>query len=186
MRVLALIAVCIMTSCGTKPDIGKARAMPGEIGKALNSGNSDQLKAVLANDAVLVRDNAPTLVGADAIASAYSKAFKQVGYRVSLTSEELNHVGELAVDRGKFEGTLSTPDGKTSVPVSGSYFHVLKSNGGDWVFWRGSWTFANPTATSCDGTGSRSCCCKDIGGNDCVAAPAGGCPSTHPIPILLP
>jgi hypothetical protein len=45
----------------------------------------------------------------------------------------------------------------------------------------------NPVAaaTSCSATGTRSCCCKDIGGNDCIKN-ATGCTADFPIPILLP
>jgi ketosteroid isomerase-like protein len=141
----------------------------------------------LTQDAVLVRSSGPALVGADAIAASYAKAFKQVGYKVSLSSEQMEQAGKYVVDRGTFVGTLSTADGKSSVPVSGKYLHVLTDDlNGGWKFWRGSWTFANPRATSCDDTGARSCCCKSIDADDCVARPNEGCGSTYPIPILLP
>jgi hypothetical protein len=47
--------------------------------------------------------------------------------------------------------------------------------------------FTNPVAaaTSCSATGTRSCCCKDIGGNDCIKNST-GCTADYPIPILLP
>jgi hypothetical protein len=39
--------------------------------------------------------------------------------------------------------------------------------------------------TSCSSTGSRSCCCKDIGGNDCIKNTT-GCDGDYPTPVLLP
>jgi hypothetical protein len=39
--------------------------------------------------------------------------------------------------------------------------------------------------TSCSSTGSRSCCCKDIGGSDCIKNTT-GCTGDYPTPILLP
>jgi len=47
--------------------------------------------------------------------------------------------------------------------------------------------YTNPVAaaTSCSATGTRSCCCKDIGGNDCIKNST-GCTADFPIPILLP
>jgi len=191
VRVLLILALGLVGSicgCSNKPDIDGARAVPGQLSSALNDGSVDQLKTTLADDAVLVRGNARALVGRDAIAGYYDGAFRQIEYKISFSSETLESAGELAIDRGRFEGTLKSTDGKASVPVSGEYFHVLKDEpGSGWKIWRGTWTFATPLeATSCQDTGARSCCCKDIGGNDCVARPNDGCSSTYPVPILLP
>lgn len=194
IRVLtSLVVVGVLCACNNRannnsPGIEGARALPGQFAAALNSASIDQLQRTLTDDAVLVRGNASPLTGRKAITDHYKEAFEQVRYEISFSSEALEPAGDLAVDRGKFAGTLKTVDGKTSVVVSGQYFHILKiDQEGGWSIWRGMWTFAQPiAATSCQDTGARSCCCTDIGGNDCIARPNEGCPSTHPIPILLP
>lgn len=182
-----LIVICTLCACKGKPNTESARSLPGQIANALNSGSADNLGAALAQDAVLIRDNGPALAGSGAVTGAYAKAFQQVGYKVSLSSEQMEAADDLIIDRGRFEGTLHTVDGKVSLPVEGNYLHVLKREwNGDWRVWRGAWTFGNAAATSCSDTGARSCCCKDIGGNDCIARPNEGCSSTYPVPILLP
>ncbi len=182
-----LILTCTLISCRSTPPLETARSLSAQIANSLNSGSPDKLKLTLAQHAVLVRSNGPALVGAVPIAASYAKAFKQVGYKVSLLSEQLEQAGNYVVDRGTFAGTLSTADGKSTVPISGEYLHVLTNDlNGGWKFWRGSWTFADPRATSCSDTGARSCCCTSIDADDCVARPNEGCDSTRPISILLP
>jgi ketosteroid isomerase-like protein len=188
-----VLLACALVSCNKQandPNLETARPITEQINKALNSGDSEQLKSTLASDAVLLRGVTRQLSGRDTIAERYAAAFKQVKYDVSLASDALEPAGDFAIDRGKFSGTLKTVDGKTSAQVKGRYFHVLHLEpGGNWKLWRGVWTFASALesdTTSCDATGARSCCCKDIGGNDCVARPNEGCSSTYPVPILLP
>ncbi len=191
MRTLLAISLPVLAclcACSSRPSIEAARSVSGQIGNALNSSDTDRLGANLMDDAVLVRGNAPTLVGRDAIVASYAAAFKQIGYNVSLLSEAIERADEFVIDRGRLGGTVKSADTKTSEPVLGKYFHILKlETDGAWKVWRAVWTFDNPTAaTSCDQTGARSCCCKDIGGNDCIARPNDGCTSTYPVPILLP
>jgi ketosteroid isomerase-like protein len=190
---LVILLACSLTSCNkpaTTSNLESARPVTQQINKALNSGDIEQLKSTLADDVVLLRGVTHPISGRDKVVDSYSRAFKQVKYDVSLASDALEPAGEFAIDRGKFTGTLTTLDGKTSAPVKGKYFHVLHLEpGGNWKLWRGVWTFASAMendTTSCSDTGARSCCCKDIGGNDCVARPNDGCSSTYPVPILLP
>lgn len=175
-------------ACTSKPNVDAARSVSGQIGKALDAGDTERLKANLTDDTLLERGSAPALIGRDAVVANFAAAFKQISYDVSLSSEAIEPAGKFVIDRGRLEGTLKSADGKTSAPVFGKYFHVLKwQPAGGWKVWRAVWTFGKPAAaTSCGATGARSCCCKDIGGNDCIARPNEGCPSTYPTPILLP
>jgi len=125
---------------------------------ALNSGRADKLKSTFAKLAVLVRGTEPALVGSDAVAAAYGEAFKQIHYKVSFSPEQREQAGDMVIERRRFDGTLNTLDDKVSVSVSGKYFQILKRQASDWRFWKGSWTFSDATATSCDATGARSCC----------------------------
>ena len=186
MRKLLVFSLALLLSaCTGKPNIEEARAVSSQIGKALNARDTGQLQANLAEDAVLTRGNAAALVGRDAIVKQYVAAFQQINYDVTLTSEAIEPAGEYAIDRGRFEGTLKSADGKTSSPVFGKYFHVLKwQPGGNWKVWQAVWTFT--AATSCSATGARNCCCKDIGGNDCIKRPETGCTTDYPLSILLP
>jgi ketosteroid isomerase-like protein len=183
------LAVCLsflacVCSCANKPDVESARAVSDQVGNALNSKDTEKLKANLTDDAVLLRNNEPPLVGRDAIVSRYAAGFREIDYDISLISEETQPAGELVIDRGRIEGKVKSKDGRTSMPVSGKYFHVLKGSPGR--LWNVVWEFGQPLAkTSCDSTGSRSCCCKDIGGDDCIKNET-GCSGTFPIPILLP
>lgn len=186
---LILAWMAVLGGCATTaPNTNTARTLSDQLGAAINAGSTDALKATLATDAVLMRGNAPALIGREAIVEYYAWAFKQGQYNLSFSSEALEPAGSYAVDRGTFKATIKAAGARAAVPASGRYLHVLvRQPGGGWNLWRGSWTFAPPLdTTSCDGTGARSCCCKDIGGNDCIARPNEGCSSTYPIPILLP
>jgi ketosteroid isomerase-like protein len=183
---LAAFLACVC-ACTNKPDVQAARSISGEIEKALNSKDAEKLKANLADDAVLLLANQTVLAGADAIASRYAGAFKQINYNLSLSSTGIEPAGDLVLDRGSFAGDIKSADGRTTAPVSGKYMHVLKLQAGRWQIWRAAWEFDKPTEqTSCEKTGTRSCCCKDIGGNDCIARPDNGCTSEFPTSILLP
>ncbi len=188
-----VFAVCLgllacIYGCTNKPDVEGARSVSDQVGKALNSKDTEKLKANLADHAVFLLANEPAIVGRDAIVSRYATAFKEIDYNVSLLSKEIEATGEFVLDRGSFKGSIKSTDGRASAPVLGKYLHVLKSQaGGRWKIWRAVWEFDNPVAAqTCSETGTRSCCCKSISGSDCIKRPETGCTTDYPISILLP
>jgi uncharacterized protein (TIGR02246 family) len=185
--VLTSVLLAFACACTSKPDIEAARSVSGDIEKALSSKDIERFKANFTDDAVLLLPNQAAMAGADAIASRYAAAFKQINYNLSLTSSAIESAGDVAVDRGSFGGNIKSGDGGATAQVSGKYLNVLKWQAGRWRILRAAWEFEQPAdPVSCSATGSRSCCCKDIGGNDCVKSPEKGCDSDYPISILLP
>ena len=184
---LALL-VCLC-ACSSKPNMEAARTVSAQVGSALNSGDAEKLKASLDDNAVLLLVNRPPIAGSGAIASFYSSAFNQVGYDLNFTSVELKSAGDLVVDRGTIGGRITSKNGQVTTPVKGKYLNVLRAQeGGLWKLLTGSWEFDPPVLTdkqSCEATGSRSCCCTSISGDDCVKNET-GCSGTYNIPILLP
>jgi ketosteroid isomerase-like protein len=177
---LILLIVCLC-ACSEPPDLAAARAAADQVSSALNSKNSAQFADGLTEDAVLLRENAPAIVGRSQIASLFASKFKELDYALSFKSEEVTAADGVVFDRGSFKGTVKAKD--LSEPTAGKYLYALRCRAASCKVWSMVWEFDDSAAETCPATGATCCCKTDLG--DCQAK-SGFCPDDHPIVVIRP
>lgn len=91
------------------------------------SGNAAQMVSIFAEDATLMAPDMPSLTGREAITQYWGGMLQQLSkVEVDLMMEHLDVLGDVAIERGRYE--ISSP-----IKDSGKYVHVWRKTGGKWL-----------------------------------------------------
>ncbi len=92
-------------------DIDAINAMMEIVEIAYKGGDPAAAIALYADDAVVMIPNQPVIIGKEAIGQAIEAALASSAYLLSLTSEEVQVVGDWAFARGSFSITITPTEG---------------------------------------------------------------------------
>jgi uncharacterized protein (TIGR02246 family) len=119
-------------------DEAAVRTLLANIQSSFNAGNLDDFMPVFADDAVLMAQGLPNVVGAPAIRAVYEGALSQMDIKTVFNTEEIQVFGDLAYERGTYILKLSEKgSGKSLGEVNNRHVHVFrKQSDGRWKTWR--------------------------------------------------
>lgn len=117
---------------------GEIRAVLRDIESAFNRGDLVAAMEHFTADAVISGQGEPDVVGAEAIRQMYGAALGQVAMKVAFRTEEIQAIGDLAVERGTY--TVEIIDKATGNAVGlmdNRHMHVMRRDvDGKWRTWR--------------------------------------------------
>jgi uncharacterized protein (TIGR02246 family) len=139
-----------LSACSGKPEATSAsqdsrqadeaaiRSTLERIQSTFNAGNLDEFMPVFADDAVILSQGTPNVVGALAIRSGYEAALSQMDIKTSFDTEEIEVFGDLAYERGTYILKLAEKGtGKILGEVKSRHIHIFRrQSDGRWKTWR--------------------------------------------------
>lgn len=103
---------------------------------ALNAGDIDAILGLYGSEPVFMPQNAPALVGRDAVRAGYEQVFGAVGFDVTLTVHDAEEVGDWAWVRTSSTGTMKLLASGADIPEGNNELFVLRREGGNWKIHR--------------------------------------------------
>jgi uncharacterized protein (TIGR02246 family) len=99
-----------------------------ELQEALDSRDAERAASFYCADALFVTSGRPPAEGREAVQRVFEEDFRAPGFKLVLVVErvEVAASDDMAVVRGTFRVSFSTPDQGTPVKVRGSYLQVLR------------------------------------------------------------
>ena len=126
------------SSAATAADVVAIRALLAEIERTFSAGDLDAGMAVFADDAVIMGQGSPDVVGTPTIREMYAQMMEAFDIEAVLSTEEIEVLGDLAYERGTY--TLKLTDkasGQVVADVENRHIHMLKREpDGAWKTWR--------------------------------------------------
>ncbi len=123
-RFLIVVFAALPLFAGTKEDIV---AMHETFEAGARAGNAEQMASIFAEDAVLMPPNMPAMNGRAAIAQYWGGMIQQLSkVEVDLMMDHLDILGDVAVERGRYEITAPIQD-------SGKYVQIWRRTGERWL-----------------------------------------------------
>ena len=117
-----------------KPAIERATA---QMAAAMNSGRVDDAIQLYTTDAIVLAPNAPPMVGHGAIRQFWQAVAGMKMSGVSLTLDQLEVHGDVAIETGSYTMTLTPPGSPDPVNDRGKYMVVWKrQSDGSWKIHR--------------------------------------------------
>jgi len=150
MKTTYAVILCVMlllfSACAQKvndpADVQAIKKSIDDYVKASNAGDAEGVAALMTDKTIVALNNAPVLVGKEAIKSAYGGFFSQFKLEFSAPIEDVRVVGDLAVARGT-RPAKATPkaQGVAGFSDNGSWILVLaRQNDGSWKW---DWVVSN-------------------------------------------
>ncbi len=130
-------------------DMEAINALRQEYVAAYNASSVERLIITMTDDVVLMPPNEPGVTGHEAVSSRYAAIFEQFTAELTVSSEELEVLGNRAFDRGTFTITLTSKAGGEPTEDNGKYIVILqKQPYGSWQIARHIWNSSNPFPAS--------------------------------------
>lgn len=123
-RLFLIVLFALPLFAGPKEEV---LAMHEAFEAGARSGNAAQMVSIFAEDATLMAPDMPSLTGREAITQYWGGMLQQLSkVEVDLMMEHLDVLGDVAIERGRYE--ISSP-----IKDSGKYVHVWRKTGGKWL-----------------------------------------------------
>jgi uncharacterized protein (TIGR02246 family) len=118
----------------TAEDTAAINALRDAWATAYNAGDATALAALYADNAIRMDNESPTAVGRSTIQEAVAAQMADApATTITLTSEEMQVMGDHAFDRGMFSATVTPAGGGGAMTSSGRYLVLLhKQADGSW------------------------------------------------------
>ena len=102
------------------------------------TADADQIAKIYTDDAVVLYPNQPAIAGKAAISTYFKDFFQQFRQdSFELVSDEVQMIGSIAYDRGKYKWKGTARNGDTTVDDNGKYLVILKKQtDGTWKVFR--------------------------------------------------
>ena len=119
-------------------DIAAIRAVLEHIEHTFQSGDLDAAMTVFTDDAVIMGQGAPDVVGTEAIRTMYAGMMNQFDIAADLSSDEIEVSGDHAYERGTYTLILTDKaSGQIALDVENRYIHIFERQpDGAWKTWR--------------------------------------------------
>ena len=150
--VIAVIVVAPFTaacSAATPSELTADRRAVAEVSAlfqaAENAGDVDQMRALFADDLVMMGPNAPSVMGADRVTAGMSAFHAAFEVQVEYQNQEIEVFGDWAFDRGTYRFTLTPKAGGTPIHETGKYLWLYRRQAdGSWKQARVMWSSSDP------------------------------------------
>jgi uncharacterized protein (TIGR02246 family) len=103
-----------------------------------NAGDTEGMVNLFAEDAVLLHEDRPVVIGRQAIREVFERQFSEQSVDGSNPVDELQVVGDWAFIRGRFEGSV-TPEGGETIEETGKWVSVLHKTEKGWKYFVDIW-----------------------------------------------
>lgn len=106
--------------------------------RAFAEADLDSAMQLFTDDAIILQEGGPDIVGKDAIRAAYAGMLESFHVATDLTTESVEISGDLAVEHGTYTFRLTDKaSGQVVSDTNSRYLHVFKRQpGGPWQTWR--------------------------------------------------
>ena len=142
----AIFVSCFAVSCAQRPaepvapsdtraaDEAAIRAADADWGKAAAAKDLEKCMSYYADDAILISPGAPAVVGKDNIRKFIQQLLAVPNMQLSITvaSVDVARSGDLALDRGSVQATVTGKNGKPATQASVYALTWKKSADGSW------------------------------------------------------
>ncbi len=121
----------------TDADVSAIRQTLHTVEERINRGDIG-FASVFTDDAVIIGQGAPDIVGITAIRQVYADLLKQANVTLAFTTAEIVVAGDLAYERGTYALKIADKaSGRVLSDVVNRHVHVLKRQpDGTWKTWR--------------------------------------------------
>jgi uncharacterized protein (TIGR02246 family) len=103
-----------------------------EYEKALNASDPDAVLALYGEDPVFMPQNAPAMIGREAVRKAYEQVFATIGLAVRFEIAEVEVLGESAWARTSSSGRTTVLASGQVVDEGNNELFVFRRESGDW------------------------------------------------------
>ena len=154
MRRALIVIAMLCAACATRPSSdfqsGDAerviRRYAADFTNAVNRADVDRIVALYGDSAVLMPPNAPAFHGKDGVRQFWT-GFLGIGkIEGSITTDDVIQSGDVAVERGHYELTITPKGATTSVKDSGKYLIAWQRSDKDWRIERDMFSSDLPAA----------------------------------------
>ncbi len=125
MKRLWVLGILVLAACATMQPVDY-RAKAAEFASAASHGNAEGMVAFYADDAVLMPPGAPAMRGKDAIRQFWTGFTGMGAIDAVLTTDDVMESGNLAVESGRFELSITPKGGGAAIKDSGKYIVVWR------------------------------------------------------------
>lgn len=145
MKTFVRVLLAAATFLWTLPSIGQDSSDLAAIAlyvdrveRAFADADLEGAMQLFTDDAVILQENGPDIVGKDAIRAAYAGMLESFYVATDLSTEAVEVSGDLAVEHGTYTFRLTEKSsGQVTLDVHSRYLHVFKRQpGGEWQTWR--------------------------------------------------
>jgi uncharacterized protein (TIGR02246 family) len=135
-----LLMAAVFVSCATRPSAdfvagdadAAVRANAAGFTAAANAANLDDLAAFYGDSAMLLPPNMPAINGRDAIKQYWGGAINAGAAHIELTTDDVMQSGDLAVETGRYNFSLTPKGATTTIKDNGKYVVVWRKSDGKW------------------------------------------------------
>jgi len=120
-----VLGILLLAACATMQRTD-ARAKAAEFASAARHGDAEGMVAFYADDAMLMPPGAPLMRGKDAIRQFWTGFTSMGAIDAVLTTDDVMESGDLAVESGHFELTITPKGGGAPIKDSGKYLVVWR------------------------------------------------------------
>ena len=125
MKRLSVLGILVVAACATMQPIDY-HVKAAEFASAASHGNAEGMVAFYADDAILMPPGAPAMRGKEAIRQFWT-GFTGMGViDAVLTTDDVIESGNLAVESGHFELSITPKGGGAPIKDSGKYVVVWR------------------------------------------------------------
>ena len=119
-------------------DVASVHAFIDSIATRFNSGDLEDFINVFTDDAEIISQGYPDIVGKQAIHDVYASAMAQYGMKVSFHTTEVRVAGDMAYEAGTYQVSYSDKaSGKLMMSTQARHVHILlRQPDGSWRTWR--------------------------------------------------
>ena len=111
--------------------------MSNKVVKAWNEGDYEGFMTFFDDSAILLPQNAPSIIGVQSIASLYSNSFETFTLKVNNTIDEIYASGDYAYEIGAWVGSMNPKDGSTPIEFNNKVLCFCKRQvDGSWKGYR--------------------------------------------------
>lgn len=152
MRSVVLALTMALLFIGTTVSKSSGPSIPDEIAKVrsqwaddLRNKRLEEITALYAPDAEFLSGDVGRVTGRTAIHDLCKKVMAAVTSNIVMHSVHTEHSGDMAVDSGDYEETMTKASDGTSQNAKGSYLMVLKRQpDGKWLIVEQMWIDSTP------------------------------------------
>ncbi|MCD4679183.1 MAG: DUF4440 domain-containing protein [Bacteroidales bacterium] len=151
LNYLLVSFILITTACTTKDktdtdvDVESIRSVSMKAAKAFNEGDHESFISFFDDNAILLPENAPSVIGIEPIASHYSIYFETYSFKIINSIKEIQVSGDYAFEIGGWAGSLNPKDGSTQIEFNNKAICIYKRDiDGSWKIYR--WMYSSNEA----------------------------------------
>ena len=143
ITILLVTVIFVFNACttedkvDTQADVEAIRNVSINIVEAWNEGDYEGFMNSIDYNAILLPQNAPNIVGIEAIKSLYSNSFENFTFIVNESIEEITVSGDYGYVLGNWVGSMNPVDGSDTINFNNKTLDIYKKQpDGSWLMYR--------------------------------------------------